>query len=118
MLFPGAALALAVLAEAPSAPAEDPKVAYLGLCLNKGQPATMCACEADEIAKAVTPLQFSIWVDVTGRILAGAGADQAAAMVDDMVAKYGLSSKKEVGAALTAGQAAAEAANKTCSAPL
>ncbi len=112
MTFRAAAAAAFVLAAAtPAAAAEDPAVAFMGICIQQGSPAGFCACTADALTRAMTPQQMAIWNDYMAFALAG--ETDAIKIRDALKAKHGVDGKT-LAAALKAGSEASMAANQAC----
>lgn len=73
-----AAATLAVFALAPAAAQSgDPKLDFLGYCIEQGNPTGYCACLADAYGAKMNAKEMAVYLDYL-RLLAGGERDQAA----------------------------------------
>lgn len=87
------ALAFAGAALAADAPA-DPKLDFLGYCIAQGSSANYCACVSDTLGAALMPAEFAVYNDYLKQV--GAGKQDAAALIEELTARHGIS-KKDLG---------------------
>jgi hypothetical protein len=106
-----AAFALAATVPAASAQGGDPKVEFLGYCIEQGNSTSYCACLTDEFAKVLNAKDFKIYLDYL-KIIAGGERDQTK-IIDKLKADNGVTGK-ELGASLKTSTESAATASKTC----
>jgi hypothetical protein len=107
------ACTLAVLSVMPaSAQSGDPKLDFLGYCIEQGQPTAYCGCLTDEVAAKTTPHELDVYLYYL-KLIASGERDQAK-IISNLKKKAGTSGK-ELAALLQKVKEAADAAQKVCS---
>ena len=107
-----AACTLAAIAVFPaSAQSGDPKIDFLGYCIEQGQPTAYCGCLTDQVSASLPPHELDVYLYYL-KVIAGGERDQKK-IISDLKKKAGTSGK-ELAAMLQRSKEAADAAQKAC----
>lgn len=95
-----------------TAQSADPKVDFLGYCLQQGNPTTYCGCLTDSVSAVLSPTEIDLYLFYL-KLIASGERDQVK-IVDQLKTKSG-SSGKELAAMLQRATDAMSSAQKSCS---